>query len=165
MSPALQAKLIEALAAELARDETTTTAVPSGPDETNPSLFMEDWSGWSDAAREAIGQLNVHTYATGNRVLVRDVSKVTGIPLWMSEVEGDFGLWGHDQNDMNNGIGMAQAIIDDLRELEPVAWVFWQPVENRWGSETYEGNWGSIYVDFDCDADGNYYRSGFGLNY
>lgn len=155
LDPALQAQLIEALAAELQRPDRTTTAVPSGPDETNPSLFMEDWDGWSDAAREAVGQLNVHTYASGNRVLVRDVSKITGIPLWMSEVEGDFGLWGHDPNDMNNGIGMAQAIIDDLRELEPVAWVFWQPVENRWGSETYDGNWGSIYVDFDCDADGN----------
>ncbi|MBO3103932.1 glycoside hydrolase [Cellulomonas fengjieae] len=156
LSPALQARLVEALAARLADPSTTTDATVSGPDETNPRLFLQDWEGWTPAAREAVGQLNVHTYGTEDRVQVRDVAKATGKPLWMSEVEGDFSLEaGFDLDDMANGLGMAGRIVDDLRELEPRAWVFWQPVEDRWHMELEsDGNWGSIYIDLDCGADG-----------
>jgi hypothetical protein len=28
------------------------------------------------------------------------------------------------------GLGMARQMVDDLRELEPTAWAFWQPVED-----------------------------------
>ena len=51
-------------------------------------------------------------------------------------------------------------MIDDLRELEPVAWVFWQPVEDydnmKPGGEKPAGrNWGSIQIPFNCTADGH----------
>lgn len=154
LSPPLQAALVESLAARL-RDS-TSDAVVSGPDETNPRLFVQDWEGWTPAARDAVGQLNVHTYGTEDRVQVRDIAKATGKPLWMSEVEGDFSLdGGFDLDDMSNGLGMATRVVDDLRELEPRAWVFWQPVEDLWHMELEaDGNWGSVYVDLDCDADG-----------
>lgn len=154
LSPALQARLVEALAARL--DGAATDAVVSGPDETNPRLFVQDWEGWTPAARDAVGQLNVHTYGTEDRVQARDIAKASGKPLWMSEVEGDFSLeGGFDVDDMANGLGMATRIVDDLRELEPRAWVFWQPVEDRWHMELEaDGNWGSVYVDLDCGADG-----------
>ncbi|MBX9243674.1 RICIN domain-containing protein, partial [Actinotalea ferrariae] len=157
MGPALQAQVIEALDARLDDPATTTDAVISAPDETNPGTFVTDWWGWTDEARAAAEQLNVHTYGTGDRVRARDIAKTSGKPLWMSEVEGDFsGVDGLDLTNIDNGLGMADRIVDDLRELEPDAWVFWQPVEDLWNMEITEtANWGSVYIDFDCDAEGN----------
>ncbi len=154
--PALQSAVITALSAELAAPGTTTDAVVSGPDETNPTRFVEDWNGWDDTARQAVAQLNVHTYSTGDRPLVRDIAKSAGTPLWMSEVEGNWGGNGWNPDSIDNGLGIAQLVTDDLRELEPEAWVLWQPVEDLYNMEKVEKkNWGSIFIDFDCDADGD----------
>ncbi|MBP2436673.1 hypothetical protein [Microbacterium amylolyticum] len=99
----------------------------------------------------------MHTYGQGSWLLVRDIAKTAEKPLWMSEVEGDYDTSGQGFNltNIDNGLGMAQHIVDDLRELEPDAWVFWQPVEDTYNMEfTEKLNWGSIFIDFDCDADG-----------
>ncbi|MEU8244296.1 RICIN domain-containing protein [Actinoplanes missouriensis] len=146
--PALQAQVIQALQQELR--QSSTTARISAPDETNPGLFLQDWYGYPAAAQSAVSQLNVHTYGTGQRTAARDVAKAEQRPLWMSEVEGS---WGNDFTGMNSGLGMAQRIIDDFRELEPSAWVLWQPIEDA-DNMVAEGNlqWGSIHVPFDCDA-------------
>jgi hypothetical protein len=100
--------------------------------------------------------MNVHTYGTGQRTTVRDLAKAADKPLWMSEVEGD---WGDGQSftDMRPGLGLAQQIVNDLRELEPQAWVFWQPVEDydnmKPGGESAKGgNWGSIQLSFSCKS-------------
>ncbi|GGR13739.1 family 43 glycosylhydrolase [Agromyces mediolanus] len=156
VGPARQAELLTALAAELAEDGTTTDAVVSGPDETNPGRFVEDWNGWTDEAKQAVGRLNVHTYGTGDRLRVRDIAKSADRPLWMSEVEGNWGGERWNPASIDNGLGIAQLITDDLRELDPSAWVLWQPVEDLYNMEKGEKkNWGSIFIDFDCDADGD----------
>jgi O-glycosyl hydrolase len=142
--PALQAAVIEAL-----RRAAPDRAI-AAPDETNPGTLVTDWYGMTPAARDAVDRINVHTYGTGGRTSVRDIAKAEQRPLWMSEVEGS---WGKDFTSMDSGLGMAQRIIDDLRELEPSAWVLWQPVEDA-ENMVAEGNlqWGSIHVPFDCTA-------------
>ncbi|WP_111767035.1 glycoside hydrolase [Nakamurella deserti] len=153
--PGLQATLLEAMKAELDRPGTTTPAVVSGPDETNPSIFVTDWYGWTDAARQAVAQLNVHTYGTADRPQARDIAKANGKSLWMSEVEGNWGGAGWNPTSIENGLGLAGRITDDLRELEPSAWVFWQPVEDYYNMQRTEKlNWGSVFIDFDCNAAG-----------
>lgn len=143
--PALQAAVIEAL-----RRAAPDRAI-AAPDETNPATLVTDWYGLTPAARAAVDRINVHTYGTSRRTSVRDIAKAEQKPLWMSEVEGS---WGNDFTSMDSGLGMAQRIIDDLRELEPSAWVLWQPVEDA-KNMIAEGNlqWGSIHVPFDCTAD------------
>ncbi|WP_022885879.1 glycoside hydrolase [Glaciibacter superstes] len=160
VGPAMQDTVIKALAAELAKDNTTTDAVISAMDETNPGTFATNWNGWSQEAKDSVGQLNVHTYGTSGRLGVRDIAKSTSKPLWMSEVGGDWdGTGVNNQTNMNNGIGMASRIMDDLRELEPSAWVLWQPVEDYYNMEKVEKlNWGSVLIDFDCNVDGNSVR-------
>ncbi|MEV6306368.1 glycoside hydrolase [Actinoplanes sp. NPDC051861] len=145
--PALQAQVVTALKNRLAT--ASTGALVSAPDETNPGTFVTDWYGYPAAAQAAVSQLNVHAYGTGQRTAARDVAKAERLPLWMSEVEGS---WGNDYTSMNSGLGMAQRIIDDIRELEPSAWVLWQPIEDA-DNMVAEGNlqWGSIHVSFDCD--------------
>ncbi|GIG30800.1 glycoside hydrolase [Cellulomonas marina] len=172
IQPPAQNRLVQDLAAQLAQEGTTTDAVISAMDETNPGLFMTNWNAWTDASRATVGQLNVHTYGTNDRRRVRDLAKSTNLPMWMSEVEGSWGgnvalgdsPGGWDRSNIANGLGMAGRIIDDLRELEPGAWVFWQPVEDAYKMENGNGGWGSIYIDFDCNYPGREGMSNRRLN-
>ncbi|MEK8226937.1 hypothetical protein NKG05_13890 [Oerskovia sp. M15] len=89
---------------------------------------------------------------------MRDIAKGEGKSLWMSEVGGFWSSTGQDFVSMESGLGSAQQIADDLRELEPSAWVFWQPVEDYTnmapGGESAAGmNWGEIQIPFDCTAE------------
>ncbi|MHB9755153.1 RICIN domain-containing protein [Streptomyces sp. BYX5S] len=155
IGPAFQQKIVTALDAALKKAR--TTAVVSAMDETNPTTFVTNWTSYPADVKSRVAQMNVHTYGTGGRTSVRDLAKAEGKPLWMSEVEGD---WGDGQSftDMRPGLGLAQHIVDDLRELEPSAWVFWQPVEDwdnmRPGGESAKGgNWGEVQVSFSAGPD------------
>ncbi|WP_055610720.1 glycoside hydrolase [Streptomyces phaeochromogenes] len=154
IGPELQQKVIKALAPALKKAK--TKAEISAMDETNPSIFSTNWNTYPQEVRDLVDQMNVHTYGTGQRTTVRDLAKAADKPLWQSEVEGD---WGDGQSftDMRPGLGLAQRIVDDLRELEPKAWVFWQPVEDydnmKPGGESAKGgNWGSIQLPFSCTS-------------
>ncbi|MEV3938006.1 RICIN domain-containing protein [Glycomyces sp. NPDC049804] len=144
--PELQQLVINALAAELSESELDT--VISAMDETNPGKFATNWNAYTEESRANVAQLNVHTYGTGQRTAVRDLAKGSDKPLWMSEVEGSW-VDGQNYTSMENGLGMASLITNDLRELEPSAWVLWQPVEN---SELGH-SWGSIQLPFGCTAE------------
>ncbi|NUP66322.1 MAG: hypothetical protein HOW71_29595 [Nonomuraea sp.] len=148
--PALQQKVVLALAKAL--DGAKTTARVSAMDETNPGIFTTNWNAYDTDARAAIDQLNVHTYGTGQRTSARDIAKGSGKPLWMSEVEGTWGT-GTDFTSMEPGLGIASRMVDDMRELEPSAWVFWQPIEDAIPQAAAGKNWGSIHVPFNCTAD------------
>ncbi|SKC60647.1 RICIN domain-containing protein [Krasilnikoviella flava] len=156
MGPELQQQVIPALADAL--DGSGTDAVISAMDETNPGRFATNWNSYPDAVRDQVSQLNVHTYGTGQRTSVRDIAKGEDKPLWMSEVGGSWSSTGQDFESMESGLGSAHQIADDLRELEPSAWVFWQPVEDydnmAPGGESPEGgNWGEIQLSFSCTED------------
>lgn len=158
--PAAQDRVTKLLAAELTKG--STGAVISAMDETDPTKFMTNWNGYSQEAKDAVSQLNVHTYGTNDRRRVRDLASSTDKPLWMSEVGG---FWtgnpalgdstsGWDRSNITNGLGIASRMVNDLRELDPNAWVFWQPVEDTYKQEKADKGWGSIYVDFDCNYAG-----------
>ncbi len=121
-------------------------------DETNPGTFTTNWNAYSADARAAVDQLNVHTYGTGSRTSARDIAKGESTRLWMSEVEGSWGS-GTSYTSMEPGLGIATRIVDDLRELEPSAWVLWQPIEDAIPQQASGGNWGSIHIPFDCGPD------------
>jgi O-glycosyl hydrolase len=155
IGPAVQSQVIPAM--KQALSSVRSRAVVSAPDETNPDIFAADWNGWSPEARAQAGQLNVHTYGTGNRPIPRDIAKGAAKPLWMSEVGGSW-LDRQDFTSMDPGLGLAKQVTDDLRLLEPAAWISWQPIEDynnmKPGGETPAGmNWGEIQVPFDCTRD------------
>lgn len=147
--PALQQKVILALDKALAGAK--TDAAVSAMDETNPSIFTQNWNAYSAEARAAVDQLNVHTYGTGMRTSARDIAKGADRKLWMSEVEGTWGT-GTDFTSMEPGLGIATRMVEDMRELEPSAWMFWQPVEDAIPQAAGGKNWGSIHVPFNCTA-------------
>ncbi|MFI1359335.1 glycoside hydrolase [Streptomyces sp. NPDC020898] len=147
--PGLQQKVILALDKALAGAK--TDAAISAMDETNPGIFTQNWNAYSAEARAAVEQLNVHTYGTGMRTSARDIAKGADKKLWMSEVEGNWGT-GTDFTSMEPGLGIATRMVDDMRELEPSAWVFWQPIEDSIPQAAAGKNWGSIHVPFNCTA-------------
>ncbi|GIE94312.1 RICIN domain-containing protein [Paractinoplanes rishiriensis] len=149
--PALQQQVLLALRERL--NNADTGAVISAMDETNPGTFMTNWNAYTAESRAAVEQMNVHTYGTGQRTSVRDAAKAAGKKLWMSEVEGNWGPGTTDYTGMLPGLGIAGRIVDDIRELEPSAWVFWQPIEDSVPQQASGGNWGSIHVPFNCPAD------------
>ncbi|GAB2887622.1 hypothetical protein GCM10027074_65010 [Streptomyces deserti] len=147
--PELQQKVV--LALRRALDNARTGATVSAMDETNPSTFVRNWNAYDDQARAAVDQLNVHTYGTGMRTSARDSAKAADKKFWMSEVEGTWGT-GTDFTGMEPGLGIATRIVDDMRELEPSAWVLWQPIEDSIPQAQAGKNWGSIHIPFTCTA-------------
>ncbi|MGW0611423.1 RICIN domain-containing protein [Streptomyces sp. NPDC002788] len=147
--PELQQKVV--LALHRALEKARTRATISAMDETNPSTFVRNWNAYDSSARAAVDQLNVHTYGTGMRTSARDSAKAADKPFWMSEVEGTWGT-GTDFTGMEPGLGIATRVVDDIRELEPSAWVLWQPVEDSIPQAQAGKNWGSIHIPFNCTA-------------
>ena len=145
----LQQKVI--LALRRALGEAKTHATVSAMDETNPKIFTDNWNAYDGTTRAAVDQLNVHTYGTGMRTSARDGAKGAGKKLWMSEVEGTWGN-GTDFTGMEPGLGIATRMVGDIRELEPSAWVFWQPIEDAIPQAAAGKNWGSIHIPFNCTA-------------
>ncbi|WP_395244049.1 RICIN domain-containing protein [Agromyces sp. MMS24-K17] len=151
VGPARQVSLIDAVRAELDDPATTTDAGLAAMDETNPGIFATNWAAYPAATRDKVDRLNVHTYGTSGRLVVRDLAKQADTDLWMSEIEGNW-VSGYNPLSIENGLGIASRIQDDLRELEPKAWVLWQPVEDLYNMEPQGENlnWGSIFIDLDC---------------
>jgi O-glycosyl hydrolase len=82
------------------------------------------WDALGPTARGTIGRLSVHTYDGESRAAVRARAERAGAGLWVSE----FGEGSQD------GYDLAMAIVRDLRELAPSAWVLWQALsQDDWG--------------------------------
>src|SRR5215218_6300255 len=164
MGPARQVSLIDDVRSALDDPAATTDAGLSAMDETNPGIFATNWAGYPAATRDRVDRMNVHTYGTSGRLGVRDLAKQADTDLWMSEIEGNW-VSGYNPVNIENGLGIAGRIMDDLRELEPKAWVLWQPVEDLYNMEPQGENlnWGSIFLDLDCqpyeEADGTVWKS------
>ncbi|MFJ6433388.1 RICIN domain-containing protein [Streptomyces sp. NPDC091416] len=145
--PASQARMITTLRAAL--DAKGVKTPIAAMDETNPEKFRSDWESYAPDARAAVGRLNTHTYGTNGRTGARDTAKGEATPLWMSEVDTG-GSAPQSFTDMSPALDLAQHINDDIRELEPSAWVLWQAVEDHEnmtpGHEN--SNWGLIQTDF-----------------
>ena len=145
--PQAQARMVSTLRSAL--DAQHMNVPISAMDETNPSLFRTNWESYSAAVRGSLGRLNTHTYGTQGRTGARDISKGEGIPLWMSEVDVG-GSVPQSFTDMSPAFDLTRRINDDIRELEPRAWVLWQAVEDYENmTPAHENsNWGLIQTDF-----------------
>lgn len=112
-------KLRSALDQARLRDMPITAA-----DENNMDAGLSTWTRYAPAIRDLVGIMSVHGYGHGtdtyrgpNRSALRNAAG--NKRLWLSEYgDGDA-----------SGYTMAKAIIRDLRDLRPNAWVYWQPVE------------------------------------
>ncbi|MFJ1899926.1 glycoside hydrolase [Streptomyces sp. NPDC088115] len=148
--PASQARMITTLRAAL--DAKGVTTPIASMDETDPERFRTDWEAYAPEVRTTVDRLNTHTYGTNGRTGARDIAKGAATPLWMSEVDVG-GSVPQSFTSMSPALDLARRINDDVRELEPRAWVLWQAVEDyeNMTSAHENSNWGLIQTDFTPD--------------
>lgn len=137
-----QDAVIRALRSRLDRESLHRVTV-SASDENDVDTARRSWTGLSAAARKAVGKVNAHGYygleayrGTG-RARLRDTVRAEGKKLWMSEYGDPDG----------SGATLAETIVRDFTELQPDAWVYWQPFDS--------GGWGMVASNPGDDWIGN----------
>lgn len=136
--PDAQRDVVDALCSELRNGQHPGLAARiSANDENDPDKLGKSMPAWRDNG--CLAHVNVHgysglqPYSGGNRAKVRDA--VGDKPLWMSE----FGTGPCSDKggaaDACAGIVLSDQIADDLQDLRPRVWVYWQAVEaaGGWG--------------------------------
>ncbi len=99
--------------------------VISASDETNVGLSVEGFKQYKSAGvLSKVGQWNTHTYQASNADRARLALLVhqAQMPLWMSET-------GSGGNGIGGNLALAQRLIDDMRYIQPEAWIDWQYME------------------------------------
>ncbi len=108
--------------------------VISASDETNLASTIKVLKAYQSAGDilDKIGQLNTHTYSGTNdeRIEVHNLVQATGKPFWQSET----GPGGRGSNLASN-LGLAQKQFNDMRIMNPQAWLDWQLMEE--GNEVW----------------------------
>lgn len=129
-----QQQIIKAVAAELGTQGVTDTKV-SASDENSMDDALTIMSAYDSATMAAIAQMNVHSYAGSKRTQLRSLATSKGKRLWQSE-SGPLSVDLASNTDA--ALFMAGRIIQDLRELQPEAWIEWQVVDpaTNWTSFT-----------------------------
>ncbi|MBQ9177207.1 MAG: hypothetical protein IJ139_10135 [Bacteroidaceae bacterium] len=120
---ASQIKFIKVLKPIL--DASGLNTVISASDETNVGLAVEGFRQYQSAGiMPQVGQWNTHTYSgsIADRTRMAQLAHQADVPLWMSEVgSGGSGIGGN--------LSLTQRLFDDMRYLQPIAWVDWQYME------------------------------------
>lgn len=125
--------------------ESGLKTVISAADETNVGLAVEGFKRFIDAnADQYIGQWNTHTYSGTNvdRARFSQLAHETGKDLWMSET-------GSGGNGIGGNLSMTQRLFDDMRYIQPDAWIDWQYMEEA------NDQWCTIRGNF---AEQTYYK-------
>ena len=146
--PASQARILTVVALALERKGLFATRL-SANDETNLDLGVRELAALPESTRRQVAQINLHAYGGSARRDARSLARRHGMGLWMSEWDGGGGV-PYDPSHMAPALELANAILTDLRELQPDAWVLWQAVENAENMTAghENSNWGLIHADF-----------------
>jgi O-glycosyl hydrolase len=131
-----QQQIIKAVSAALTAQGVTETRI-SASDENSMDDAYTILGGYDSASMAALVQMNVHSYSGTKRTQLKTLASSTGKRLWQSE-SGPLSVTLASNTDA--AIFMAGRIIQDLRELEPQAWIEWQVVDPG-------VNWTSFTVD------------------
>ena len=124
-SAANQQQIIKAVSASLTAKGNTETRI-SASDENSMDDAYSIISGYDTATLAAMAQMNAHSYAGSKRTQLRTLATSKGKRLWQSE-SGPLSVDLASNTDA--AIFMAGRIIQDLRELQPEAWIEWQVVD------------------------------------
>jgi O-glycosyl hydrolase len=135
-SPSNQETILRLVAQSLEEKGLTETTV-SASDENSMDDAARNLGGFADETMDVVSQINVHSYAGSQRAEVRELATTKGKRLWQSE-SGPLGQT--LDNDVEAAFFMGARMIQDLRELEPNAWVDWQ-----FGDPSR--NWASVALD------------------
>jgi len=108
----------------------------SAPDEYSVDETIETWQSYEPATRQAVSQINTHSYAGDGRAALMHLARDANRRLYVSEygngINGEFG----------SALELARVISLDLNELQCDGWVYWQAV----GDLDEPDDWHAIHV-------------------
>ncbi len=121
----------------------------SAADETNVWRTGENIKNvYTDEAIDALSQVNTHSYSVGDYNHTRNAVLEAGKPLYMTEVDGDGSIGGEASGNMGPALWFSNKINEDLRGLEPNAWVMWQAAAMAYDGEHKDsGYWNILSID------------------
>jgi O-glycosyl hydrolase len=124
--PSTQAAIIRLLHAKLVKSGLRTQIAAS--DETSLSHFLKILNAYEKEGDifPKIRQLNTHTYhgTAEERERVRQKIALLKKPFWQSET-GPSGK----ESGLKNNLHLTQKLFDDMRLMQPIAWLDWQMME------------------------------------
>ncbi len=110
----------------------------SGTDETSIDVQIDSYKKLSQAAKNAVGRIDTHTYGGSRRSELKELAMSAGKNLWMSEVDGS-GTAGSNAGEMSSALWLAERIATDCNGLNSSAWILWQVIDNHISSVGYNG--------------------------
>ncbi|MBR5536264.1 MAG: RICIN domain-containing protein [Clostridia bacterium] len=118
-------------------------------DETNVWRTGENIKNvYTKEAINALSQVNTHSYSVGDYNYTRNAVLEAGKPLYMTEVDGDGSVGGEASGSMGPALWFANKISEDIRGLEPNAWVMWQATAMSYDGEHKDsGYWNIMSID------------------
>jgi O-glycosyl hydrolase len=133
--------IFQSLSKELIDNGITTKL--TGFDETGIKRSIQTITSAASKTIDSISQFNTHVYASGSRTQLRDLAASLGKPLYMDEMCTSGGV-GHNANDMDNGLKLADYIFQDIRDMKASGWDIWQVVDDEGMNQKNNSNWGLI---------------------
>jgi len=116
-----QTSIINTLAADLKAAGVATTV--SAPDDNSINDALEAVKGFGKETLRNLAQFNTHSYNGEKREKLYHAALKDHKRLWMSEYgDGD-----------TTGITLAMRINNDMNNLHPCAWCYWQVIDNTPG--------------------------------
>lgn len=140
---ATQEKIIPLLRGELDGAALKDTPIAAA-DENDIDVALKTWKAYQPRTRAALGEVNVHGYFRGTNTY-----RGPNMPALRRAI-GSTRLWQSEYGDGDgSGYTMANAIIRQIRGLNPSAWVYWQPVEPAGKDD----GWGLVNANYVDTAD------------
>ncbi len=108
-------------------------------DETSITFALKTFPYYDATSLGYMSQVDTHSYWGTGRAKLRTLTAQAGKALWLSEYgDGDA-----------SGIPMSMRILQDMRNLRPSAWVYWQTMDSA-------GGWGFVWSALDSRSDTTY---------
>lgn len=120
-----QGRLIQRVGERLG--EIGLPTVVSASDASSLGAGLSNLRSYDAETLSHLGQFNVHSYFGDEREELRDLAAERGLPLWQSET-GPLNTGG---NPVEITLIMADRVIKDLNELQPVIWNIWQVLDSH----------------------------------
>ncbi len=108
-------------------------------DETSITFALQTFPFYDPTSLGYMSQVDTHSYWGSGRAKLAGLAAGAHKALWLSEYgDGDA-----------SGIPMSQRILQDVRNLRPSAWVYWQTMDSA-------GGWGFVWSALDSRTDTTY---------
>ncbi len=120
-----------------------SNATIAGPEGFEFNSTLSSWNTYDSLAKSGIDKINTHSYYGTERLYLNTIALCSGKRLSVSEY--GVGVGDHDHNAIESALELSHKITDDVENLQPETWVYWQAVEEEFDVN----NWGFIHASFD----------------